>query len=291
MTTYKVALSSPLEGKIPTGDPRWGAFNASFRNVELTSNDIAAALYDGCPITTWHKNNWRKIDNYICGQHIGLDFDSEDQKSTIPALMKDPFIKKYASIVYTTPTHRPDAPRTRAIFLLDTPIMQAKNYVAAASALLQMYGSADRQCKDAVRFFYGGKPGACEMEWMENTLPVSLIKDMIARVTTRPERKRTERRDYPAGTADQQRVMDALHHINPWSIDYGEWVSILMALHTEYSDPLDRDAGLPIAEAWADGVQDEVRRKWYSFKRDGNISGRVGIGTVFAIAKQHGWSN
>jgi hypothetical protein len=285
-TTYKVALGEPLEAKIPPGDPRWPAFNASFENVEMPQFDIACAVFDGRPITTWHKSHWRTSANYVAGQHFGLDFDTEDERSTIEHLKRDRFIAKYGAFIYTTPTHRPDAPRARVIFLCDTPIMQARNYVLASRALLWMFGTADRQCKDAARFFYGGRPGACELEWLKNELPLTIVKDMIGRyqAVQQDTRRKPMTRTYPAGTADEQRVIDALRHIDAWGVDYDQWVMILMALHAEYGS-----AGLPIAESWADGRPGEIEQKWRSFHTDGNGLGRVGIGTVFALAKEKGW--
>jgi hypothetical protein len=32
-----------------------------------------------------------------------------------------------------------------------------------------------------------------------------------------------------------------------------------------------------------------VRRKWRSFRSDGNAAGHVGVGTVYSIAKRFGW--
>ena len=131
---YRVALGPVMQAKLPPGDPRWPEFNGSFVNKDLPGLDIAARLYDGHPITTWHKNHWRQSCNYQMGQHLGIDFDTNDERSSLPHLLKDPFIKKYGAIVYTTPSHTPAAPRARAIFLLDTPIHQAVNYSLAATS-------------------------------------------------------------------------------------------------------------------------------------------------------------
>lgn len=284
-TTYKVALAPVQQAKIPAGDPRWQAFNASFVNYELPADHVAAMLYDGHPITTWHKNSWRSTANYICGQHLGIDFDTEDQRSTLPYLARDPFISRYAAILYTTPSHTPDKPRARVIFLLDRPLQHAVNYALAASALLWVFGSADRQCKDAARFFYGGRPGACEMEYPGNVLPFDVVKDMVERykMTGRQQHKRMAIGTY--GTPDQQRVADALRHLDAWSMDYDQWVHVLMAIHSAFPD----DSGLALAESWAQGKPREVEQKWRSFHDTGNGVGRVGIGTLFAMAKERGW--
>ena len=282
--TYKVALGPVLYGKIQPGDPYWTTFNGSFQNVELSQDYIAAELYEGKPITTWCEPQWRKTENYQCGQHLGLDFDTEDQRSSIPHLLKEPFISHYASIIYTTPSHTPSAPRARALFLLDTPIFQAANYTLAASALLWIFGTGDRQCKDAVRFFYGGKPGACDMEWLGNVLPLDLVKDLIARykATGDAQRKRSHK-VYEPREADEKQIMSALSRIDPWGVEYDDWLAILLALHHSLGE-----RGFMLAESWADGKPGEVERKWRGF---GNYSGAmVTLGTLFKIAKDHGWT-
>jgi len=178
-TTYRIAVSTwALDHKLAPGAPEWSAFNASFTNQSLTPFDFAHAIYDGHPFTTWHANGWRTSANYVCGQHLGLDFDAGDQTSTLPALLDNPFIHRHANILYTTPSHTPEAPRARVVFLLDTPIMQATNYALAAAALLWLFGTADRQCKDAARFFYGSL--RCEMEMFDNVLSLATVKHIIA---------------------------------------------------------------------------------------------------------------
>jgi len=282
--TYRIAMSSmALDRKLAPGDPIWHDFNGSFVNRELTPFDFAHAIYDGHPFTTWHANNWRTSANYICGQHIGLDFDAGDQNSTLPALLDNPFIHRHANILYTTPSHTPEAPRARVVFLLDTPIMQATNYALAAASLLWLFGTADRQCKDPVRFFYGSL--RCDMEMFDNVLSLATVKHIIAQYQASGRRElRRQVRTYTATTA-QTEVADALKKIPAWGIDYDEWVSVLMALHREYGD-----AGLGLAEQWAEGGPNEVARKWRSFRATGNTTGAVGLGTVFALAQRFGWT-
>lgn len=281
---FKVAFGPVQQRKIPYGSSYWPTFNASFENVEQDQLHIAEALYNGCPITTWHKDHWRTGENYLYGQHLGMDFDTCDERSALTTLAKDPFIAAHGAILYTTPSHTPDAPRGRAIFLLDIPIHQAANYVLAASALLWLFGSADRQCKDAVRFFYGGRPGACEMDWLGNVLSLDVIKDLIKRYQqTGMQTRRQMRRDYKPRNTDEREVAEALKYIDPWKLDYDGWLAVLMALHSEFPD------NLAMAETWGDGKPGEVESKWKGFKANGNVSGRVGIGTLFALAKERGW--
>ena len=281
---YKISFSTmALDGKIPPGDPIWSKFNASFVNRELELVDIANEIYTAHPFTTWHANNWRNATNYQLGQHIGIDFDTEDERSTLQHLAKDKFIQRYAALLYTTPSHTPDKPRARAVFLLDTPIHQPKNYTLAVSSLLFLFGSADRQCKDSCRFFYGSRD--CQFEWLDNVLPLDTVKQIINQYQAvgNVVKQSHERKDYQP-VAEQKEVADALRKIPAMGIDYDEWVKILMAIHQAYGDQ-----GLPLAEQWAQGTPGEVQRKWKSFKNSGNGTGQVTLNTVFKMAIDNGW--
>jgi hypothetical protein len=283
MNTCKLSVSKlSVNKKLPPGDPNWKLFNSSFDNMLLDATGIMQSVYTGHAISTQHKDHWRTSANYICGQHIGLDFDTGDQDSSISKLAADKFISKYASFLYTTISHTPEAPRCRAIFILDQPIMQAKNYTLAASALLWIFGTADRQCKDAVRFFYGA-PG-CDMLRLDNVLPLDLVKKLIADYQdTGNHQKRKTETNYQA-PADQEDVAAALKLIPAWGIDYDEWVEILMGIHAGFGDD-----GYSLAASWADGKQGEVEQKWKSFKASGNVQGAITPATIFGIAKRFGW--
>ena len=282
---YKIAVSKfALEKKIPEGSDFWSTFNASFTNQNIGTDMLMQSVYDGHPITTWHANHWRTGANYICGQYLGIDFDTEDKQSSLPILIQDKFILKYGAFLYTTVSHTEDKPRSRAIFVLDAPIMQAKNYTMGAAALLWVFGTAaDRKCKDAVRFFYGSK--GCQFEYINQVLPLDVVKKLIAQYqeTGCSEKHKAVHKDYHAPT-NQQDVADALKVIPPWQIDYDEWVTVLMAIHSEFGD-----AGFSLAESWGAGKQGEVERKWQSFKQCGNTAGAITIATLLGMAKKFGW--
>jgi hypothetical protein len=280
--TYRIAMSRfALAEKIGRGDPFWSTFNASFCNKHISANDLANHIYAGFPFTTWHRNQWRENKNFECGQHIGLDFDTMDLRSTLAELKQDHFIAKYASLIYTTISHKPEAPRARTVFLLDTPIMQGANYALAVQAMLWVFGTADPQCREPARFFYGAQN--CEIEYMENVLPLEKVKELIARYQVSGQREKRSQ-GTPGTPAEMSEVEDALAAIDPWSIDYGSWLRILMALHAEYGD-----TALSLAVRWGKGDDDEIERKWKRFNGGGNTTGAVTIRTMFDIAIQKGW--
>jgi hypothetical protein len=208
MTTKMSFSTMQLSGKIPPGDSLWGKFNASFENVDVPIIEIANYIYTGHAFTTWHRNNWRHSDNYILGQHIGLDFDTEDERSTLAGLAKDRFIARYASLIYTTPSHAPDKPRARVLFTLDQPIYQAKNYTLAASALVWLFGAADSKCKDAARFFYGSTN--CTVEWLDNTLPIDVIKGMIRQYQSTGTQAKRQTERTTTGNVNADRIVETV---------------------------------------------------------------------------------
>ena len=101
--------------------------------------------------------------------------------------------------------------------------------------------------------------------------------------------KPRERADRPASrpaqplavTGDLATVRDALRHLDPWAGGYQWWVSILMAVHSNFPGP----DGLAVAEVWADGKDGEVADKWKSFETGGGVT----IGTLYHEAEQRGW--
>jgi len=208
MTTYKIAVNRhPLDRKLPHGDPFWPTFNASFQNLELEPFDLGRMIYDGHAITTWHGNNWRHSKNFLLGQHLGLDFDTEDKRSALATLMADKFIARYAALLYTTPSHTPEKPRTRVIFLLDTPIQQAKNYALAAQALIWSFGSADSACKDPARSWWGSLHGEMEIPYKE--LPLDMVKRLIAQHQEVTAREKSSRPRVALDTAVNDKYITA----------------------------------------------------------------------------------
>lgn len=180
METYKVAVSTvALSGKPPKGDPLWKSLSGTFVNREVSMIDLVNEMWLGHTATTWHSNNWRHKRNFLLGQHLGLDFDTGDKRSSLETVSKDPFVKKHASFLYETFSARPQdgVHRIRAIFLLDTPIHQPTNYALAAQALLWLFGTADPSGKDPCRQWFGTDKK--EVNIIGNTLPLALMREII----------------------------------------------------------------------------------------------------------------
>lgn len=173
MKTTRIAVNTMATGKLPQGDPRWGNFNDSFVNSEKELIDIANDIYTGHAYTSWHQGR-RSIENFVLAEHIAVDMDSGDMRSSFDALLKHDLVQMYGSLMHTTPSHTTDAPRARVVFLLDEPITDAAGYQAATKFLVAQFNGADEHCTDASRFFYGAFD--CDIWISENLLPVRQLR-------------------------------------------------------------------------------------------------------------------
>lgn len=141
------------------------------------------------------KGKSRKEDNWESQQLIALDFDNEELLRdeagkpikdsnnklikvkhvtvTLNSLLKDNFIKKYASFIYETFSHTEDHPKLRVVFVLDKPIYQLHKVKNIIHNLIKYkFPTADKQCVDGTRLFYGGKK--IHVINYSNTLPTDL---------------------------------------------------------------------------------------------------------------------
>jgi hypothetical protein len=277
----RVAINEMVTEKLPPGDPRWKQFTGSFRNREVDVIDFCNEIYTGHAYTTWQKEAWRSSENFQLGQHLAVDLDTEDKRSTIDELRKHELVSLYGGIIHTSPSHTAQAPRARVIFLLDQPITTAEGYTAASNFMIAQFGS-DSVCKDPSRFFYGAK--GCELWFDEGVLPLSHLRTYYKQwAAKQPKQKprKQPRIETPAQVKTELgKVQAALATIDPWSVPYDKWIAILAALNHTFGDE-----ALPLAEQWAQGRDNEVVRKWKTF---GRYSGTpAGLGSIFHLARTH----
>lgn len=260
--------------KLPQGDPRWSEFNDSFVNMELEPIEIANYIYGGHAYTAWH-NGRRKLENFVCSQFIAIDLDSGDERSSFAHLEKNELVQIYAGLMHTTPSHTPSAPRARIIFFFDAPLETPESVNAIAKFLIAQFDGADQSCKDASRFFYGAKD--CDIWFSEHVFPLARLRLYYkAWLLKQPKPKPAKPISTPTELKD---VEQALRRINPWSLEYTQWIAIIAALHDTYGD-----AALGLAVEWGAGYEGEVERKWRTF---GHYPGnRAGLGTIFELSRQ-----
>jgi Protein of unknown function (DUF3987)/Primase C terminal 2 (PriCT-2)/Bifunctional DNA primase/polymerase, N-terminal len=93
--------------------------------------------------------------------------------------------------------------------------------------------------------------------------------------------------------ASWEEIQQALDHINP-DCSREEWINIGMALHWAGSQTNHLDQGLALWNEWSSHAQTKypgeraIQTQWNSFRPDKATA--VKLGTLFHIAKQHGWT-
>ncbi|MFY0634063.1 MAG: AAA family ATPase [Vannielia sp.] len=206
----------------------------------------------------------------LVSNHIVVDYDIREDKNGVSAALElgvDPY---QADLVVKTPNG------VHAYYSYEPGI---KNSTSAAGIDIRSDGG------------YAVTPGAVSAHgtyeiakgdlWLAKHFGLSMLP-----ATVKPERSRkpTEK---PAGSTTIEELRQALSFI-PNDEDYGEWLSVLMALHHATGGS---DEGLALALGWSAGHKTfskaEVEDKWRSFKAvDGP---QVTASTLFAQARRHGW--
>lgn len=217
-----------------------------------------------------------------------------DNSLTLEDAAIDPFVVDHCALIYTTASHTEDWHKFRMIFLSPQQMHSVATIEATVHLLMERFPH-DPSCKDAGRVFFGNTDARIHLYNPYTTLPDDWIElankraaekeaqMKLRQLEAEANRKKWENID-PADTEEQ--VYLALSHIptrDPGSNNYSEWTSVLMALHSHFGAV----KGEQIARQWdstTEGTKWDIGRKMKSYRGKG-----VGIGSLFAIAKQYGY--
>ena len=160
--------SAMLKGKAPRRW-NWQRFYDSFVPMVITPREMAIHVWRGYSFTPVWRDH-RREENFVRAHHVALDFDTGDETSSLDYLMRDGTMAwQFASFAYSTPSSTPDAPRSRIVFVLDYPILDADEYRALYQALswhVARDGSySDPACQDPLRLYYGSPDCEIRTNW------------------------------------------------------------------------------------------------------------------------------
>lgn len=149
--TYKIGLNNFIINK---PGPYSGINHATdWIHGEITRDELISHIVAGRAISAHYEHEYRKTDNFICCDFIAADIDAT---MTLEEAQANPFVRDYASFIYTTPSHSDEFHRFRIVFLLEETITEAKDW-ANCLAGLGLKLDSDKSVKDAGRLFYGSK--------------------------------------------------------------------------------------------------------------------------------------
>lgn len=304
-STFAIAVNRQRFVEKPGREMDWETFNTQFINVEdMEILRFCNAIYMGhayCPQMTGK----RKVENFHLAQHIAVDMDCGDKRASIETLRLHPLVQTYGAIIHETPSHTPEAPRARVIFILDEPIHSAEGYKAAIAVVTELFDGSDPACVDAARFFYGngklGEQQRTEGVWFrpDACLPLSELRRFARIRADKAKReaeqgaqraawvdKRTPSNGVPPRTSEQMtldQLGESLRHVHPYAMGYDTWLKLIAAIRHVYGD-----AAFGVVKAWSDtpGEEPLTDAKWRSLQD--SHPNPAGYGTIVQIIKELG---
>lgn len=297
-STFHIAINKRRFVEKPGRDLDWEKFNSEFRNMELDPMRFCNAIFLGYPYCPWMDGK-RKVENFQLAQHIAIDMDCGDGRADMETLAQHPLVQAYGAIIHETPSHKPDAPRARVIFILDEPIKDAVGYKAAIQVVTDLFDGSDPACVDAARFFFGnGKLhalGRTEGIWFADNpcLPLTELR-RFARIRAAKQKEELQKnrsqwvqRATPNGntTVGDQMTLNELHDrlgkLHPYAMGYDTWLKLVAAIRHCYGD-----ASFGVVKSWSDVPNEEplTDAKWNSLSD--SHPNPAGYGTIVQILQE-----
>jgi hypothetical protein len=170
----KLAIHPPLDQKPnPEDKAAWKSLATNFVDADLTINQLAERIGEGCPFTGQHDGR-RSSKNFYTSEVLAVDIDNG---MTLEDAKKNPFVQKYAAILYPTQNHTEDHNRFRIVFALTREIQDAEEMKYAYQGITRKFGG-DGACTDACRFFFGSRNHQPIV--IGKVLPNRLLEEIIA---------------------------------------------------------------------------------------------------------------
>ncbi len=143
--------------------------------IGITPNELAEVIQRGHAIAPEFKDGYRKGTNFIQSGFLAADVDHD---LTLDQARDHAFVQHHANLIHTTASHTPANHRFRIIFLLDEPILSARDWADAQLGVALELGS-DRAVSDGARLFFGNRRAVVFR--IDRTMPESVVVRLIAR--------------------------------------------------------------------------------------------------------------
>lgn len=169
-----------------TGEKK--AFGFSFYPLTRSLPEVVKHIRTGKAFTVgYFKDNRRVETHFVSSQLLALDLDKCDMNLHQLEDSSD-FIQDYAFMMYPTPSSTSEHPKTRILFVLDTPVEQSSRWRVLQLALMETFAEVkpDEACKDPARLFYGCQTRNYYVNY-EARLPVELVGSLCMPQAERDE--------------------------------------------------------------------------------------------------------
>ncbi|MGK7957457.1 MAG: PriCT-2 domain-containing protein [Crocosphaera sp.] len=272
-------------------NPRY--YRDGFKAKQLTLEGLAEVVKQGYAVSfSTYKDNKRSKANFIESQLIGVDIDAPEL--SLQDALKLPFVQKYCKFIYTTASHQKEkngviCDRYRLVFQISQPLTDIGEVEQLIRLVCESVGGYDKSALDASRFWAGNNKA--EIHWLNGAdLPLSLIEEAQKKAKLEAQEREKQRletlRRFENQNLDdvKELALQALEFIpprQPGTGTYEESLRVLMSLKTIFGE----FEAIAIAESWSPPMKGwNPARKIQGFRE-----GEVTAGTLFHIAKEHGF--
>jgi len=203
-------------------------------NVEVDSWKDAFELItkDGYATSAELSSDHRCDENYVSRQICMVDIDDG---MTIQELFQDDFYNEFGAGFYTTARHTDEAHRFRILFVLEESVTDSLKMRKIIRGLLEQYKSADTNCKDGSRIYYG-IPNCPIVEYKEKILPKFITDALIEMIDSKDEQELKKVYTYQQQEKEKydEQFVDALlsrisSKVGNLHGKYDEWTTIAWA--------------------------------------------------------------
>lgn len=167
--------------------PKANLVERTTRKMAVTPQELMGITTKGitiCLAEYTEKYPWTDTpsNEFIQQQYFMLDFDNEEKVNkkkvqltdgrymSFKDAMRNSFFQQHAVFMYKTFNYSDEHHKFRVVFKLDTPITEEKEVLRLNMSLIKKFPSADANCKDVRRIFYGGN-GQYHVFNFNNVLP------------------------------------------------------------------------------------------------------------------------
>jgi len=134
---------------------------------------IDAIQSEGWAFSYVFRNGFRSAPNFICTDIVAVDIDGG---WNLYKFIKDEFVQRNCTFIYTTPSHSRQEHRFRAVFVLPKTIQTASDLRSIASGLTRKM-TGDLNTTDAARVWFGSQ--GCDVEWIGAVLSDDVFNDFL----------------------------------------------------------------------------------------------------------------
>ena len=168
---HRLSVNTHFLDKTPPKDNKFLA--EGFEPYELTLLEIAEVVQNGFAISYQFASGHRKTENFLATDFLAVDIDGG---LSIQECLEQDLIKRYCSMLYTTPSHNVDQHRYRLIFSLPKTIVDSRELRFATSTLSRRLGG-DPTATDAARMFFGSKD--CIVKYLGGKISSGFLEELV----------------------------------------------------------------------------------------------------------------